>query len=84
MDLSVWSRKNYQATATQRFFLSVGAHPYRCEYCRYNFVSYRACKKKFSFKRRAGSHAPARSEHAVGGHSSEVACQAGEKKNGSK
>ena len=51
MDLNFWSRKDYYARFFQRLFLRLGAHPYRCEYCRHNFVSYRALKEKFTFKR---------------------------------
>ncbi len=51
MDLNLWSPDDYYATWCQRLFMRLGAHPYRCEYCRVNFVSYRARKEKFSFKR---------------------------------
>lgn len=51
MDLNHWSLEDYHATGMQRLMMRMGAHAYRCEYCRRNFVSYRPRKEKFSFKR---------------------------------
>ncbi len=31
--------------------LSLGAKPFRCEYCRINFASFRRRREKFSFRR---------------------------------
>jgi hypothetical protein len=31
--------------------MRLGARPYRCEYCRINFVSFRRRLEKFSFRR---------------------------------
>ena len=33
-------------------FLRMGATPYRCEFCRCNFASFRRCKEKFSWRKR--------------------------------
>jgi hypothetical protein len=35
-----------------RLFLRMGATPYRCEFCRCNFASFRRCKEKFSWRKR--------------------------------
>jgi len=51
MDLNTWSADDYPASAGQLLLMQLGATPYRCEYCRVNFVSFRLCREKFSFKR---------------------------------
>ena len=51
MDLSHWSKKDFHAPGYMSLALRLGAHPYRCEYCRYNFVSFRQRKERFSFHR---------------------------------
>jgi hypothetical protein len=51
MDLSLWSTQDYHATAFMLLRMSFGAKPYRCEYCRLNFVSFRRRREKFTFKR---------------------------------
>jgi len=45
MDLSSWSEREYPVSALRRLLLALGAHPWRCEYCRYNFVSFRPRKE---------------------------------------
>jgi predicted Zn-ribbon and HTH transcriptional regulator len=45
-DLSTWSRNHYKLSVYKRLLLSLGAKPYRCDGCRYNFVSFRPRKKK--------------------------------------
>ncbi len=51
MDLNRWSDKHFQAPNYMLLALKLGANPYRCEYCRYNFVSFRSRKERFSFHR---------------------------------
>jgi hypothetical protein len=52
MDLNLWSRKdcNY-VPFLHSALLKLGAHPFRCEYCRHNFVDFRARRERFSFHR---------------------------------
>ena len=52
MELSRWSEQHYIPRARTIFLLRMGATPYRCEYCRCNFVSFRACKERFSWRKR--------------------------------
>lgn len=51
MDLSTWAEHQYWPTAFMKLRLKLGAHPWRCEYCRYNFVAFRPRREKFSFNR---------------------------------
>lgn len=51
MDLNIWSIQDHTPTAAQLALLRLGARPYRCEYCRINFVSFRRRLEKFSFSR---------------------------------
>ncbi|MBM3748679.1 MAG: hypothetical protein FJW34_23125 [Acidobacteria bacterium] len=51
MDLNTWSPEDHHANAGQVLLMQLGATPYRCEYCRVNFVSFRQRREKFSFKR---------------------------------
>ena len=51
MDLSTWSESVSPTGAWQWARLTFGAKPYRCEYCRHNFVSFRPRKERFSFSR---------------------------------
>lgn len=51
MDLNQWTGKNFQPPFLSRILLSLGARRWRCEYCRLNFVSFRARKEVFSFSR---------------------------------
>ncbi len=39
-DLDTWSRKHYNPGLLANFFITFGAHQYRCTICRYNFVSF--------------------------------------------
>lgn len=62
-ELSTWSQQYYNPPWTTRFILGIGATPYRCEFCRCNFASFRACKERFSWRRRrAQIAAPAASQ----------------------
>ena len=51
MDLNVWTGKNYKPPFRMAFLLLFGAHKWRCEYCRHNFVSFRNRKEVFTFAR---------------------------------
>jgi hypothetical protein len=51
-ELGHWSEQFYNAPAGVRLLLALGATRYRCEFCRYNFASFRACKDRFSWKKR--------------------------------
>ena len=41
MSLSTWDAKHYRVPRWKKFLLTLGAHRYRCNACRYNFVSFR-------------------------------------------
>jgi hypothetical protein len=58
MDLATWSEEDYFATGRQIVMLRLGAKPYRCEYCRCNFVSFRPRRERFSFRRWAKRKSP--------------------------
>ncbi len=47
MDLSRWDEKDYYVPLSRRILLRFGAHPYRCAYCRLNFVSFRRRREKY-------------------------------------
>lgn len=51
-ELSTWSEQYYNPPFRTVFLLRIGATPYRCEFCRCNFASFRACKERFSWRRR--------------------------------
>jgi hypothetical protein len=51
-ELSRWSEHYYNAPLGDRLLVGLGATRYRCELCRHNFASFRACKEKFSWKKR--------------------------------
>jgi len=52
MELSTWSEQYYHPPLGTVVKLRLGATPYRCEFCRCNFASYRACKERFSWRKR--------------------------------
>jgi predicted Zn-ribbon and HTH transcriptional regulator len=60
MRLSTWSPSHYHVTAGRGLLLFFGANPYRCEMCRYNFVSFRPRKYRYKRSREAaaGRRAP--------------------------
>jgi len=60
-DLNTWSLEDHRASTGQALLLRMGARPYRCEYCRINFVSFRKRLESFSFRRWR-----ARKRHAEG------------------
>lgn len=47
MDLTIWQPKRYRAHGWDRIKLNLGAHAWRCEPCRCNFVSFRSRKEKY-------------------------------------
>jgi len=51
MDLNTWSPEEHRASIGQLLMLRMGARPYRCEYCRINFVSFRKRLETFSHYR---------------------------------
>lgn len=61
-ELSTWSEQYYRPPWTTTFMLRIGATPYRCEFCRCNFASFRACKERFSWRRRRERAARAQAE----------------------
>jgi len=69
MDLSRWSRNDYRVTFFRGLLLSLGANPYRCEYCRTNFVSFRRRKEKYDPQKRKAkrrhTHKPEAEQHEV-------------------
>ena len=50
MALSTWSKQYYNPAFTVNLKLALGATPYRCEFCRCNFASFRACKERFLWR----------------------------------
>ena len=46
LDLSNWSEQFYRVPLGIRLLLRMGATPYRCEFCRCNFASFRRNKEK--------------------------------------
>lgn len=57
LDLGRWSTQDYRPTLWQSLWLRLGANPWRCEYCRTNFVSFRPRKQRYRYRR---SSAPSR------------------------
>jgi len=51
MDLALWIQKDAHIGLWTRLRLGLGAKPYRCEYCRINFASFRARHERFAFNR---------------------------------
>jgi predicted Zn-ribbon and HTH transcriptional regulator len=51
MDLNVWTDQQYWPGPLTKLKIKLGAHPWRCEYCRYNFASFRPRLERFSFNR---------------------------------
>jgi len=50
--LSTWSEQYYNAPASAIVQLRLGATPYRCAVCRFNFVSFKKCKERFTWRHR--------------------------------
>ena len=51
MDLSLWAEKDCHVSTWMALRLALGGKPFRCEYCRINFISFRLRHERFSFKR---------------------------------
>lgn len=47
MDLSMWDLRLYRPSTWMRLKLWFGAHPWRCDRCRHNFVSFRPRKERY-------------------------------------
>ena len=60
MELSTWSERYYVPRPRTTILLRLGATPYRCESCRCNFVSFRACKERFSWRKKQSTAAAER------------------------
>ena len=74
MDLSRWSRNDYRVSFFTGLLLSLGGSPYRCEYCRVNFVSFRRRKERYDPQKRKAKR---RHAHKPGQEHSELAGQPG-------
>ena len=48
--LTTWSEQYYNAPTSAIFQLRLGATPYRCAACRCNFVSFKKCKERFTWR----------------------------------
>jgi len=68
MDLSRWSKNDYHITFLTNLLLKLGGNPYRCAYCRVNFVSFRKRKERYDpqhrkeRRRRGGKAEPVQRE----------------------
>ena len=51
MDLNVWTEQQYWPSTFMKLLIKCGAHPWRCEYCRHNFVDFRPRLERLSFNR---------------------------------
>ena len=65
MDLGTWTEGQAKPTAFMKLWLSLGAGPYFCEYCRYAFVSLRPRREVFQFGRWQGVRAGQKSEAPI-------------------
>lgn len=59
MDLSQWREEYYCTPFRRRLAIALGAHKYRCEYCRVNFTSFRPRLTPYRRKRTVPRHRPA-------------------------
>ena len=50
-ELTTWSEQYYRPSRWTVIQLRLGATPYRCAACRCNFVSYRPCKGRYSWRK---------------------------------
>ena len=51
MDLNTWTDEQFWPSTFMKLQITFGAHRWRCEYCRHNFVGFRPRLEKFSFTR---------------------------------
>lgn len=49
--LSTWSEQYYNPPTWTVLKLRLGATPYRCDKCRCNFASFRACRERYSWRK---------------------------------
>jgi hypothetical protein len=49
-ELTTWSEQYYHPRLWTTLMLRSGGTPYRCAACRCNFVSFRPCKERFSWR----------------------------------
>jgi DNA-directed RNA polymerase subunit RPC12/RpoP len=64
LDLSRWSQADYHVPMVTRMLLALGASPFRCEYCRVNFVSFRQRKERYRAHRRRTPDVPTAQRHS--------------------
>ena len=64
-DLTTWSEQYYNPPAWIVLKLRLGATPYRCAACRYNFASFKKCKEKFAWRHQERTPTPAAVESKV-------------------
>ncbi len=84
MDLSRWSLHDYHAPIHVRVLLKLGAQPYRCEYCRVNFASFRRRKQRYRSRYKPGQ-SPAQAVGSGAIDQERIEAGSGQKKeNGSK
>lgn len=50
-DLTSWSPSRYYVPFGQGVLMFLGARPYRCDYCRHNFVSFRRRRHRYVAQR---------------------------------
>ncbi len=74
MDLSRWSRNDYRVSFFRGLLLRLGASPYRCEYCRVNFISFRRRKERYNPQKRKAQRYHS---HEPGGEHRELASRPG-------
>ena len=68
-ELSTWSEQYYHPPRWTRLLVRLGATPYRCTTCRCNFVSYRPCKERYSWRK---NNSPQDAEQSGGSGPEEV------------
>jgi hypothetical protein len=80
LDLSRWNRDDYHVSFFKGLLLNLGGNPYRCEYCRVNFVSFRKRKERYNPQRRREQR---KRDRSAGSPQHELAGQPGPGENGS-
>jgi DNA-directed RNA polymerase subunit RPC12/RpoP len=74
-DLTSWSPNHYHVPFGRGVLLFLGARPYRCEYCRHNFVSFRRRRHRSASQRH---RTPGDVERSASAGSRSVAKEAGQ------
>lgn len=67
-DLNTWSESRYRVPPHKMVLLRFGANPYRCESCRYNFVTFRRRRRKSGFGRRRNTEPGELTSSRCAGH----------------